>query len=153
MNPGDIDSLLKDMHILIVHGRRLEAYLLSESLWSLYQSLKDWRHPYFIGLFLGEIRGKTLQPSLHMCHKFSAEPRSEANVVVTPQGEQQFLYGKDLESNHLKKRLEEVNDHFEVLVLNQQGEALGFGKLEQERGGKMKLRNHRDLGWYLRRGG
>jgi ribosome biogenesis protein Nip4 len=145
--------LLKDKQIIIVHGRRREAYLLSKALWSLYKSLKEWRHPYFIGLYLGEIHEKTLQPSLHMCHKLSAATISRTAVIVTPQGEQKFLYGKSLESDHLKKHPEEVSDDLEVLVLNQKGEALGFGLLEQGIGGEMKLSNLRDLGWYLRRGG
>lgn len=151
VDPEDIELLLQDKHILISHGRRLEAFLVSKSLWNLYKSLREWRHPYFIGLFLGEIRGKILQPSLHICHRLSAETVNESAVVVTPQGEQLFLYGKDLENNHLRNQPEE-NVNSEVLVLNQQGEGLGFGILEQESGGKMKLRNRKDLGWYLRRG-
>ncbi len=147
----DIELLLKDKHILIGHGRRLEVYLLSKSLWSLYKSLREWRHPYFIGIFLGEIRGKILKPSLHICHRLSAETVDNA-VVATPKGEQQFLYGKNLESNHLLK-LPKDNVNSEVLVMNQRGEVLGYGILEKESRGKIKLRNRKDLGWYLRRGG
>ncbi len=153
MNPSDIRLLLKDKRILIVRGRRLEVYLVSNTLWNLYTSVKEWRHPYFIGLFLGEIRGKILQPSLHVCHRLSSKPVSEAVVVVTPQGEQRFLYGKNLENNHLEKQPKEEIANLEVIVLNRQGEGLGFGKLKQESGEKITLQNRKDLGWYLRMGG
>jgi ribosome biogenesis protein Nip4 len=153
MRAEDVSSLLKEKHILILRGRRQEAYLLSDSLWSLYRSLKDWRHPYFIGLFLGEIRDEVLQPSLHVCHRLSVNPVKTATVIVTPQGEQKFLYGKDLEIDYLQTQPEGGIVDLEVLVLNQVGEALGYGVIKRVKEGGLKLKNRKDLGWYLRRGG
>jgi ribosome biogenesis protein Nip4 len=151
LDSEEIDFLLRDKQIIIGHGRRVEAYLLSKSLWTIYQSLRKWRHPYFIGIFLGEIRGEILQPSLHICHRLSTG-KVDRKVIVTPQGEQQFLYGRNLDSNHLYT-LQEESVNSELLVLNQLGEVLGYGILEKEHGGKLKIRNRKDLGWYLRRGG
>ena len=153
MNSDDTRLLFRDKQILIVHGRRQEAYLVSSSLFRLYQSLKDWRHPYFLGLFLGEIRGDILQPSLHVCHRLSVNPVEKTTVVVTPQGEQKFLYGKDLEQKHLQKQPEGGTVGSEVLVSNQLGEALGYGLLERVTEENLVLKNRKDLGWYLRKGG
>ena len=147
-----VKQFLKKYHLLLAKGRRVEVYLLSSALWDLYQQIQSHRHPYFLGLFLGELSQGTLQPSLHVLAHLAESMKDSVKVVTNPDGEQQFLYGHQLESQHIRQLPSNVNKMTKLLVVNEHHEGLGYGQLKTAQTGEPNIKNQRDLGWYLRRG-
>jgi len=146
-----VAQLLRDRHLLIGKGKRQEVYLLSAPLWQLYQQACTQRHPYFVGLHLGELQGAGFVPSLHSLRRLDAKPRTDVVVATTTEGAQRFMYGRDLEPTQLQQIPPNAGDR-EMLVVNERGEGIGFGFLVAGKKEKTSLRNRTDLGWYLRRG-
>jgi ribosome biogenesis protein Nip4 len=151
LEPPAVTQLLRDKHLLIGKGNRQEVYLLSAPLWQLYQSACTQRHPYFVGLHLGELQAGSFVPSLHVLPRLLAKPRRAVVVGTTAEGAQRFIYGRDLEPNQLQQVSANAADR-EILVVNERGEGIGYGSLTVDKEGKAVLRNRKDLGWYLRRG-
>lgn len=151
LEPSAVAQLLRDKHLLIGKGNRQEVYLLSTPLWQLYQSACTQRHPYFVGLHLGELHAAGFVPSLHALQRLAARPRASVVVATTAEGAQRFMYGRDLEPNQLQQVPPKAEDR-EMLVVNERGEGIGFGTLVTDKKGKTVLKNRTDLGWYLRRG-
>ncbi|MFX1299456.1 MAG: hypothetical protein ACFFAL_10355 [Promethearchaeota archaeon] len=145
-------KFLKKYHLLLAKGRRVEVYLLSSSLWGLYQQIHSHRHPYFLGLFLGELNQGILQPSLHILAHLAESVKDSVRVVTNQEGEQRFLYGHQLESQQITQLPSNVNKMTKLLVVNEHHEGLGYGQLMTPRTGEPSIKNQRDLGWYLRRG-
>lgn len=150
--PKGVETLLRDHHLLIGRGRRKEVYLVSTHLWKIYQTIQTYRHPYFIGIFLGDLQANTLIPSLHVLPHLVRFATEDAVVQVTEEGEQHFLYGRHLDLNHLHRLPTTVQESSEVIVVNSEGEGLGYGILHRKGKTLLKLTNKKDLGWYLRRG-
>ena len=152
LRPDAIEKLLKNGHLLVAHGRRKEVFLLSEVLWELYQTLPKNRHPYFIGLFLGELKTSAFEPSLHSLPILNSLVKDENVIRVTEAGEQHYLYGRDLEQHHLSSVPSTEQPGNSLVVVNSKGDGLGYGTLAIDKIGKVIIRNRIDLGWYLRRG-
>jgi len=150
--PAAVADLLQDRHLIVARGKRLEVFLLSPPLWRLYRMVRAHRHPYFVGLYLGELRGKSFEPSLHILHHLANVVKEEAKITLTRKGEQRFLYGHSLNRDHLMSVPTTSWRRQPVLVVNTRGEGLGYGYLARSKG-KNILKNRVDLGWYLRRGG
>jgi ribosome biogenesis protein Nip4 len=142
---------LRDNHLLIGKGNRQEVYLLSAPLWQLYQRACTQRHPYFVGLHLGELQAAGFVPSLHSLQWLVARSRAGVVVATTAEGAQRFMYGRNLELDQLQQVPPKAEDR-EMLVVNERGEGIGFGSLVADKKGKTSLKNRTDLGWYLRRG-
>lgn len=147
-----VANLFRRRRLVVARGRRSEVFLVSASLWRLYQAIRLHRHPYFVGLYLGELHGGSFEPSLHVLHRLAEAAGMDVKVTVTRGGEQRFLYGHDLNTDHLAATPPTGEEKRPVLVVNRRGEGLGYGYLSRS-GGKRVLKNRRDLGWYLRRGG
>lgn len=147
-----VKQFLKKYHLLLAKGRRVEVYLLSSAVWDLYQQIQSYRHPYFLGLFLGELSQGTLQPSLHVLANLAESLKDSVRVVTNQDGEQRFLYGHQLESQHIMQLPSNVNKMTKLLVVNEHDEGLGYGQLKTTQTGEPSIKNKRDLGWYLRRG-
>ena len=100
-------------------GRRY--YLANEDLLKLDQKLN--RDSYSIGLYLGEFKGR-LQPTpvlIDLISKISSQ-----KIVISKKAEWLFLCGRDVfEDNIVKKQTHKDL----VLVQNQLGENLGYGKI------------------------
>ena len=144
------NRLLEKNRFLLGRGRRNEVFVVSSPLWKLYEQVQP-RHPYFIGLFLGELKKGELLPSLHVLHYLSRRIKSEAKIVTDDKGEQRFLYGQSLESSEVESQDLSFEESRPVVVVNAKGEGLGYGRLMKS-GVKGQVRNRLDLGWYLRRG-
>jgi ribosome biogenesis protein Nip4 len=147
-----VKQFLKKYHLILAKGRRVEVYLLSSAVWDLYQQIHAHRHPYFLGLFLGELSQGTLEPSLHVLAHLAGSMKDTVKVVTNQDGEQRFLYGHQLESQHITQLPSDVNKKIKLLVVNEHGEGLGYGQLKTTETGEPSIKNQRDLGWYLRRG-
>jgi ribosome biogenesis protein Nip4 len=146
-----VTQLIKDSHLVIGKGRRQEVFLLSENLWNLYQQVQP-QHPYFVGLFLGELKGTTFHPSLHVVHRLADAVKPSAKVIALSKGEQRFLYGRSLEPQEFQSEKPSLDQTRKVLVVNNQQEGLGYGELMKTPDGDVVVKNRLDLGWYLRRG-
>ncbi|MHA2315221.1 MAG: NIP7 pre-PUA domain-containing protein [Candidatus Hermodarchaeia archaeon] len=147
-----VKQFFRKYHMLLAKGRRVEVYLLSSALWELYQQVHSHRHPYFLGLFLGELSQGTLQPSLHVLAHLVELMKDSVRVVTNQDGEQRFLYGQTLDSQHITHVPSNVNKMTKLLVVNEHREGLGYGQLKPTQTGESRIKNQRDLGWYLRRG-
>ncbi|MFX1319751.1 MAG: NIP7 N-terminal domain-related protein [Promethearchaeota archaeon] len=145
-----VNRLLEKNCLLLGRGRRNEVFVVSSSLWKLYELVQP-RHPYFIGLFLGELKKGQLLPSLHVLHYLSGNIKPEAKIVTDNKGEQRFLYGQSLESSEFVRQVLSFEEPRPVVVFNAQGEGLGYGRLTKS-GVKRQVKKRLDLGWYLRRG-
>ena len=146
-----VDQLIVDSHLVIGKGRRQEVFLLSASLWKLYQQVQP-QHPYFVGLFLGELKESSFHPSLHVIHRLADAVKSAAQVIALPKGEQRFLYGRSLEPQEFQSEPLDMNQDQKVVVVNNEREGLGYGELTKTPAGDVVVKNRLDLGWYLRRG-
>lgn len=147
-----IAALFENRHILVGRGRRNEVFLVSSAVWSLYQQILPARRPYFLGHFLGELTPTRFRPSLQVLPFLVRKGEDSVKVVVTETGEQRFLYGQSLTQNHLAKRSLDLKKKQRILVVNEQGEGLGFGQVKQISTTDVTITNQQDLGWYLRRG-
>ncbi|MFW9984256.1 MAG: NIP7 N-terminal domain-related protein [Candidatus Odinarchaeota archaeon] len=145
-------KFLNKYRMLLAKGRRVEVYLLSSALWNLYQQIHSHRHPYFLGLFLGELDQGVLQPSLHILAHLAESVKDSVRVVTNQDGEQRFLYGHQLEPQHIMQLPSNVNKMTKLLVVNEHHEGLGYGQLKTTQTGEPSIKNQHDLGWYLRRG-
>lgn len=152
MPAKEVTHFLQGKHLLVGRGRRHEVYLLSGALLKLYQTISSHRHPYFIGLFLGELEGETLEPSLHILQRLTTKAKEKAVVKVTNEGEQRFLYGHNLISNHLQDPSSVAHIEGRTIIINQRGEGLGYCVIAMKRTQTPVLKSRKDLGWYLRRG-
>ena len=146
-----IDQLIMDSHLIIGKGRRQEVFLLSANLWTLYQQVQP-QHPYFVGLFLGELKGSSFHPSLHVVHRLADVVKSSAKVIALSKGEQRFLYGHSIEPQEFQGKSTDIDQSRKVIVVNNQQEGLGYGELTKTPTGEVIVKNRLDLGWYLRRG-
>ncbi len=149
--PEDVvQELIKGKHLIIGKGRRYEVFLISDPLWELFQSVKP-QHPYFIGVFLGELKGHEFQPSLHILQRLADKARPGVKIIVSASGEQRFLYGHSIDALEFATDAPSSEGKKTVIVVNKEEDGLGYGSVEilPER---TTLKNQLDLGWYLRRG-
>jgi ribosome biogenesis protein Nip4 len=146
-----VNQLLEGQYLVIGKGRRNEVFLLSPALKDLYQQMQP-QHPYFVGIFLGELRKQEFHPSLHVLPRLADAAKSPAKVIATSKGEQRFLYGHSLNTSDLQGKIPESGETKKVLVVNDRQEGIGYGQLMKTAAGEGVLKNELDLGWYLRRG-
>lgn len=145
-------KLIARHHIVLSKGRRTEVYLLTPKLWQLFQQIGSQRHPYFLGLFLGELTKTGFRPSLHILPHLTVNLKPSVKVIVNDEGEQRFLYGRTLTDQHFKHGFSEQATDEPVVIVNRNNEGLGYGRLTLTRTNKLTVNNQLDLGWYLRRG-
>jgi ribosome biogenesis protein Nip4 len=145
-----VNRLLEKNRLLLGQGRRTEVFVVSPPLWALYEQVHP-KHPYFIGLFLGELKKGELLPSLHVLHHLSTNIKPAAKIVTNPNGEQRFLYGRSLESHEFVRQEPSSKELGPIVIVNSKNEGLGFGH-HTKSGAKEQVKHRLDLGWYLRRG-
>jgi ribosome biogenesis protein Nip4 len=79
-------------------------------------------------------------------------------VVVNPDSEQRFLYGKHVKSKDVVWASDLLGEEI-VAVYNESDECIGYGKvltnssIIKKLGEETVVKNLDDLGWYLRHGG
>ncbi|MFX1565765.1 MAG: NIP7 N-terminal domain-related protein [Promethearchaeota archaeon] len=145
-----VQQLFSGKHLIIGKGRRHEVFLITDLLWELFHNVKP-QHPYFIGLFLGELKGHEFQPSLHILQRLADEVKPAVKAILTPSGEQQFLYGHSVEAQEFASEPHQQEETNTVIVVNTAGDGLGYG-IVKKTPKRTLLKNLLDLGWYLRRG-
>lgn len=151
-NEQAVTRFLAGSYLLIAKGLRQEVFLLSSKLWKLFQQIHPHRHPYYLGLFVGNLTSKGLQPSLSMLHHLADDIKASAKLIVNLKGEQRFLYGQSLTNHHVVTIPTDLQKDQKMLVMNKHHDGLGYGRLRRTKPEKITITNQLDLGWYLRRG-
>lgn len=154
----NFEKIIANYEIISMRGRWIEILLVSEDLLQIFQTLKNFRNPYFLGIHFGDLKGKKFKIGLEgitLIAKYVEE-----KSILTEKGEKKVLYGRDLR----KKDLFDIpiyikKDDLSILT-NKDGDILGLGKylfhreeIENLSENMMILKNIIDKGWYLRKGG
>ncbi|MBD3230484.1 MAG: hypothetical protein GF329_20055 [Candidatus Lokiarchaeota archaeon] len=146
---------LKDKGTFLVGEKyRKEVFLVSHEIYDLYQDLKDYKNPYCLGAHLGNMRGNKFVLTLNGIDAISGFTNKK--IMLNQKGELRFIYGKSLNSKHIKKIYSDFNRGNEMIIINRLGEVIGLGKslvpIKSPLKKKIKINNRLDLGWYLRKG-
>ncbi|MCE4606909.1 MAG: hypothetical protein F7B59_06235 [Desulfurococcales archaeon] len=109
-------------------------------------------NPYSVGLHVATIKKRGVTPSLDLAKYVTRKCKSSdyRHAMVSPKGEQAFLYGRDVFKNNI---IETPEDEGLLIVLNTRKEPLGWGYLKREDGKELLIENIKDVGWYVRSGG
>jgi ribosome biogenesis protein Nip4 len=135
--------------LIVEHDGRF--FLLNNSVKSL---VKDGF--FYAGTFLGKVRSGKFFPSFILLAMLA---KHEANrVVVDKNASWLFICGRDIFRKSVLQTYGKIQRSNHVLVLNEFGECLGFGRVlagfEQQNGGKgggVAVANVLDAGDFLRR--
>jgi ribosome biogenesis protein Nip4 len=138
-------SFKPDENLLVKKENRY--FLLNESLKKLIS--QDF---FYAGTYLGKIKDRKFFPSLSL---LAILAEKEANkIVVDTKTEWLFICGRDIFKRGIMKTMGSRKKGAYVLILNQYGECLGFGKiihdLNKETNG-VAVKNVLDIGDFLRR--
>jgi ribosome biogenesis protein Nip4 len=150
---SEISKIFVDKKALFADGNFTEVFLVGEQSEKLIKSME--KYPYSAGLFVGKIIGKEIKPSLQLLKNTK---KFKNSIIVGPKAEQRFLFGKDIASKEVVWTSELLGEET-VVVLNESGEPLGYGKaltnssIIKKLGKEIVVENLDDLGWYLRQGG
>jgi ribosome biogenesis protein Nip4 len=112
--------------------------------------IKKTKKPFYVGNYLGKARGKKFFPSISLLNMVSR--KSQNKVWVDKKTEWLFVCGRDLFSNGIIKVSPGVKKGTITLILNNNNEVLGFGKVTKslnESGAVIE--NILDIGDFLRR--
>jgi len=138
-------SFKPDENLLVKKENRY--FLLNESLKKLIS--QDF---FYAGTYLGKIKDRRFFPSLSLLAMLAEK---EANkIIVDTKTEWLFICGRDIFKRGIMKTMGSRKKGAFVLILNQYGECLGFGKiirdLNKETSG-VAVKNVLDIGDFLRR--
>lgn len=127
----------------VLEGKRRELFLLSDEIYKYIKKIE--RHPFCVGLYLGEIKGRKCTPSLQLIVNFGKFAKKK--IYVKEKGEILFTMGRDILEESLLKEVGNPKEGEEVFVLNERNECLGIARKE-----KGIYKNVLDIGWYIRHG-
>jgi ribosome biogenesis protein Nip4 len=138
-------SFKPDENLLVKKENRY--FLLNESLKKLIS-----QGFFYAGTYLGKIKDRRFFPSLSLLAMLAEK---EANkIIVDTKTEWLFICGRDIFKRGIMKTMGSRKKGAFVLILNQYGECLGFGKiirdLNKETSG-VAVKNVLDIGDFLRR--
>ncbi|HEC96509.1 MAG TPA: hypothetical protein ENI59_02405 [Euryarchaeota archaeon] len=139
------ENILRDHTIYILEITRREAFLVRKDLSELIEIFQ----PYSVGITLGEFKGKTFTLSLaggYLVSKYASRKR----VFLDKEGSISFIYGKDASGPDIEDWDPDIEDDDIVIVLNEEGKFLGFGKARVANLRVVEIKNVIDIGWYLR---
>jgi len=120
--PG-VTRLFDNKKIIVAKTNKEKIYLLSKEVYNVYKKMK--KQPYSVGFFFAEI-SDVVRFSLGVADKYTKLRKK--TVVVTKFGEEKFLYKRNLMKKHIVKFTDDIKEGDMVVVVNQKGDALGFGK-------------------------
>lgn len=118
-----------------------EYFVINESLKQIISQIKT--KPSFAGIHLGIEKGKTFVPSLYLLQKLCTV--SNKKIITDKKGEWMFICGKNIFQKSIIKFA--GNNEDLVLVQNEFGECLGYGKITTEK----SVQHIFDIGDFLRR--
>ena len=109
---------------------------------------------FYAGVFLGKAKEGKFFPSFNL---LSMLAKKDANrIVVDRKAAWLFICGRDIYAKSIMRVFGSGRKHSNVLVLNEFGECLGFGRItgnlsEKARSDDIAVRNVSDVGDFLRR--
>lgn len=122
-------------------------FLINEKIKQTILSIQT--KPAFAGTILGT-EGKFFKPAINLMQKISAS--TEKKISVDKKGEWMFICKKDIFGKSILKFGEGIKTNDFVIVQNQYGECLGYGKITADLTSKGKIvENLFDIGDFLRR--
>ncbi|MCL5788256.1 MAG: hypothetical protein M1357_00360 [Candidatus Marsarchaeota archaeon] len=142
-----LDASLPSHYHALIHALKYRELMIfaSEETYELSRKLGAARNVYSAGIFGGAFRDDSFKISLDLAEHLYLKRVMHKTVVISGSDAQSFLYGRSVRVSH-KHGLPTGK----LLVLSEQGYALGLGRLAE---GSDLLENLIDKGWYLRRGG
>jgi 60S ribosome subunit biogenesis protein NIP7 len=140
---ADTERLLKNRVLVVSIGGRKEVFAANRETYEVLQRLEV--DPYFVGLYLGEIKNGRFLLGLEGGGLLAASCRKR--IKVDEAVEQLVLYGRDVFINSIHEAYPGMRKGDRCLILNRRGEFLAVGRVE----GKI-IKNLLDRGWYLRKG-
>jgi ribosome biogenesis protein Nip4 len=124
-------------------------YLLNQTIKPL--AAKDF---FYAGLYLGKAKEGKFFPSFNL---LSMLAKKDANrIVLDRKSAWLFICGRDILAKSVVRVIGSARKHSNVLVLNEFGECLGFGRIVgnlsgEGRSDEIAVRNVVDVGDFLRR--
>lgn len=126
-------------------ARYVDVFSVPEGVKEL---LKHFQAHYSAGLYLGYIEKGRFKPGLPLARKLAGNCGKTIKCIkLDEEGEKRFLYRRIVKQENIIEWHEGV-----TVVVNRQGEPIGWGRGVVE-GGAKTVKPLKDLGWYLRRGG
>jgi len=109
---------------------------------------------FFAGAFLGKVKEGKFVPSFILLSMLAREGANR--IIIDRKAGWLFICGRDIFKKGILKTYVSVKRNCSVLVLNEYGECLGFGKIKaslDDHGGKneVAIQNVSDVGDFLRR--
>lgn len=139
-----------DDFVKLFIDEKIDAVKLGDKFFKLEPEIAEFKDkiklkPFMVSNYMGKIIKGKFVPSFILLDMLSEI--SEKKVVVKDIGEIDFLYGKNLKKRHILKC---PKDHPAfVLVINEFGNCLGYGKLKSKK--ELTVKNEFDRGDFLRR--
>lgn len=139
----DLTRVLKDKALVVSCDGRREVFMVPRETLEVLGKLGV--EPYFLGLYLGEIKKDRFFLSLEGGMLLARGCGKK--VVVDQRVEQLVLYGRDIFINSVQEATPGLKEGDKCLILNEKGEFLAVGRVERR-----IIKNLLDRGWYLRKG-
>jgi ribosome biogenesis protein Nip4 len=140
---ANVGRALKDKALLVSCNGRREVFITNKETLRVLRRLRV--EPYFLGLYLGEIRSGRFFLGLEGGTLLA--PGCRKRIIVDSKVEQLVLYGRDVFINSIHEAGSELKEGDKCLILNRGGEFLAIGRVERG-----IVKNLLDKGWYLRKG-
>jgi ribosome biogenesis protein Nip4 len=109
---------------------------------------------YYAGVYLGKVKNGKFFPSFNL---LAVLAKTEANkIIVDRKAAWLFICGRDIFQKGITAVQGSQQKGSHVLVMNEFGECLGFGKIirtlnAEEKGNEVAVKNISDIGDFLRR--
>jgi ribosome biogenesis protein Nip4 len=152
-------KLIQYKKLIVAEGKWTEIFLVSTELLEIFKKIHDKKQPYFLGLFLGELRNKRFKLSLEAV--FEIANFTSHKIQLTMKGAQKLLYGRDITFSDIdiNKIWYDARKGDYAILLDENGFPIGLGKIlhdfakmQKKPSNKICIKNIIDRGWYLRKG-
>ncbi|MHA1750835.1 MAG: NIP7 pre-PUA domain-containing protein [Candidatus Helarchaeota archaeon] len=148
------DTLIKSNIFLINTKIKKEIFLIPKNNYEIFLKFKNYRVPYYLGIYFGDLKNESLFFSLNSLQVINN--LTTKKIMVNKQGELKFIYGKNLQKKHIIKIFSNFNPLDKMIIINNKNEVLGLGKtiypINIKFNNNIKIKNIIDIGWYLRKG-
>lgn len=151
------ETITASFKIIVAEGDWKEILLVSDEIFKIFQTFKDFRNPYCMGIHFGDIAKNKFKISLEGITLIS--DYIEEKTVLSSFGEKRVLYGRNLTKKDLGSFPAQIQKDDMSILINEDGEVLALGKyfanreeIENSEGNEIILKNIMDKGWYLRKG-
>jgi 60S ribosome subunit biogenesis protein NIP7 len=157
LGKGVASNTIGNLGIVVAAGKRVELFLVTNELMSVFTKTQGIRSPYCLGVYFGDLLKNDLLFSIEGATLCSAHTNQK--VRVSDNGEQAVLYGRDIQRSSVRSFPESILRNQKVIITNELGEVLALGNtmVDGEEFNDVPenlviIKNIIDRGWYLRKG-